>query len=56
KFKDADLIGVPLRVVVGGDAGERQVEWSLRASGDKEVVGAGEAVERVVALVAEAGA
>jgi prolyl-tRNA synthetase len=53
KFKDADLIGVPLRVVVGRDAGERKVEWSLRAGGDKEVLDADEAVARVLAAVAE---
>ncbi len=53
KFKDADLIGVPLRIVIGRDAAERKVEWALRAGGDKEVVGADEAVARVQAALAE---
>ena len=56
KFKDADLIGVPLRIVIGRDAAERKVEWALRAGGDKEVVDADEAVARVRAAIAELGA
>ena len=56
KFKDADQIGVPLRIVIGRDAAERKVEWALRAGGDKEVVDADEAVARVRAAIAELGA
>jgi prolyl-tRNA synthetase len=55
KFKDADLVGVPLRIVVGRDAAERGVEWSLRAGGEREAIGADEAMARVRAMVAEAG-
>ena len=56
KFKDADLIGIPLRIVVGRDAGDRKVEWSPRSGGEKEVVSAEEALERVIAKVkAECG-
>jgi prolyl-tRNA synthetase len=50
KFKDADLIGVPMRIVVGRDAAAHQVEWSPRV-GDKEVIPADEAVDRVVAAL-----
>ena len=54
KFKDADLIGVPLRIVVGRDAKDRRVEWKPRSGGETEVIGADEAIERVKAAVAEA--
>lgn len=36
KFNDRDLIGIPIRVVVGRDAAERGVEFSLREDGEKE--------------------
>lgn len=55
KFKDADLVGIPLRIVVGRDAGERKVEWALRTGGDKESLGADAAIERAVSMCAEAG-
>ena len=34
RFKTADLVGLPLRVVVGRDAKDRRVEWKLRAGAD----------------------
>ena len=34
KFKDADLIGIPWRLVVGRDAAEGQVELVQRSSRD----------------------
>lgn len=56
KFKDADLVGIPIRIVVGRDAGERGVEWSLRSdTSAKEAITAEEALSRAKALVAEAG-
>ncbi len=36
KFKDADLIGIPLRVVVGGKAAEKQVECKVRKTGEAQ--------------------
>ncbi|MFM7676863.1 MAG: proline--tRNA ligase [Synechococcus sp.] len=36
KFKDADLIGIPWRVVVGRGAAEGQVELVERASGERQ--------------------
>ncbi len=47
KFKDADLIGVPMRIVVGRDAKDRKVEWKPRASGETDVIGADDALARV---------
>ncbi|WP_416197317.1 MAG: proline--tRNA ligase [Sporanaerobacter sp.] len=35
KFKDRDLIGIPIRITVGKKAGENIVEYSLRSSDDK---------------------
>ena len=55
RFKDADLVGIPLRIVVGRDAAERKVEWALREGGDKESIGADDAVARAVELCREAG-
>jgi len=55
KFKDADLVGIPLRVVVGRMAGEDRVEWQPRAGGEREEIPSAEAVERCIAAVAAAG-
>jgi prolyl-tRNA synthetase len=38
KFKDADLLGCPLQVVVGKRAGEGIVELKHRHTGEKEDV------------------
>ena len=56
-FKDADLIGIPMRIVVGRDAAENKVEWSPRVGGDeaKEIVTSGDAFNRVVAACRAAG-
>ena len=56
KFKDADLVGIPLRVVVGRDAGERRIEWKTRTGGDAEALSADEVLPRVQADVAAAQA
>ncbi|MAU94018.1 MAG: hypothetical protein CMJ93_07410, partial [Planctomycetes bacterium] len=56
KFKDADLVGVPLRITVGRDAGERGVEFSLRSDSDnKEAMSADDAMARVTEIVKESG-
>jgi prolyl-tRNA synthetase len=44
KFKDADLIGIPWRVVVGRDAASGQVELVERASRETRVVPHAEAI------------
>jgi prolyl-tRNA synthetase len=38
KFKDADLLGIPWRVVVGRGAADGQVELVQRASGERSDV------------------
>lgn len=47
KFKDADLVGIPLRVVVGRDAKDGQVEWKPRTGGEAEVISVEEALTRI---------
>jgi prolyl-tRNA synthetase len=52
KFKDADLIGVPLRISVGKKGlASGQVEWKLRKGGPVELVPVGEAARRAGELV-----
>jgi prolyl-tRNA synthetase len=52
KFKDADLIGIPLRLSIGkrGLAGGN-AEWKLREGGAVELVPLAEVAERAAALV-----
>jgi len=47
KFKDADLIGVPMRVTVGKKINEGKVEFKLRSSADVEVIDIDAVIERV---------
>ena len=51
KFKDADLIGIPVRITVGRRAGEGIVEYKLRKDADKVELPAGEAMERAAAYI-----
>jgi prolyl-tRNA synthetase len=54
KFKDADLIGIPLRAVVGARSlGAGQVEISLRQEREKIPVPRGEAAARLAELRAQ---
>jgi len=55
KFKDADLVGIPLRIVVGRDAAERKVEWGTRGEDGRETIAAEDAVARAVAACKESG-
>jgi prolyl-tRNA synthetase len=49
KFKDADLVGIPIRIAVGKKGlANGQVEWKLRAGGAVELVPVGEVVRKVV--------
>ncbi|OWR31197.1 proline--tRNA ligase [Saccharibacillus sp. O23] len=48
KFKDADLLGLPYRIVVGREAGEGRVEFKSRSASDKETMTADQAFERIV--------
>lgn len=53
KFKDADLIGIPLRVVIGGRGlkeGNLELKWRTKEKADMiPVVGAAEAIAKLVA-------
>ncbi|AFC33855.1 ProS2 [Paenibacillus mucilaginosus 3016] len=49
KFKDADLIGLPVRIVIGRDAAEGFVEYKERRSGETFKLTAEEAAARVLA-------
>jgi prolyl-tRNA synthetase len=54
KFKDADLLGMPLRIGVGRKGlAALSVEWKVRAGGAVELVPLAELAEKVRALVAE---
>ncbi len=54
KFKDADLIGIPLRITVG-DKGlkEGKVEIKLRREAEIKLVPVADAKQRVVEVVAK---
>jgi prolyl-tRNA synthetase len=55
KFKDADLIGIPLRMVVGAkNLVEGKVELKHRSSGEMELLAIDDAVGRVKSIVSEA--
>lgn len=54
KFKDADLIGIPIRITVGRGAADNMVEYKLRSCPDKEDIPADEAIRRTAAAVREA--
>ena len=49
KFKDADLIGVPVRITVGRKANENVVEFSLRRDGEKSEINVSEIMGRIKA-------
>ena len=56
KFKDADLIGIPLRVVVGAKGlKEGAVELKHRRSGDVEMIPVAEAAARLAQMVRQGG-
>ncbi|MCA1906456.1 MAG: proline--tRNA ligase [Desulfarculus sp.] len=56
KFKDGDLIGIPLRLVVGEKGLKSgQVEIKHRASGEVEMVAVDRAVARLAELAAQGG-
>ena len=56
KFKDGELLGIPIRLVVGPKGLEKgEVEVKFRADGKMEMMPLDDAVERIAALVKEAG-
>lgn len=56
KFKDADLIGHPIRIAVGKKGlAEGKVEWKLRSSREVTLVPIGEVAAKAAALVRAVG-
>lgn len=53
KFKDADLIGFPIRINIGKTINEGNVEIKVRSTGEQLIVSKGEAIDKVKKLVAE---
>ena len=51
KFKDADLVGLPIRITVGKKAGEDLVEYKLRRGGDMELKTSADAIKDAIELV-----
>jgi len=51
KFKDADLLGIPVRINVGKKAGENIVEYKLRRGGETLEIKSEEAIAKAVELV-----
>ncbi|WIV13120.1 proline--tRNA ligase [Proteiniborus sp. MB09-C3] len=49
KFKDADLIGIPIRITVGKRANEEIVEFSLRRDGEKTEINVNEIMDKIKA-------
>ncbi|MDF2548416.1 MAG: proline--tRNA ligase [Anaerosolibacter sp.] len=55
KFKDADLLGIPIRITIGKRASEGIVEFKLRKEKDKEELSYGHVISRITAILKEAG-
>ena len=53
KFKDADILGFPIRITVGKRAGEGIVEYKLRRDSEKSELSVAEAIENAIKLVNE---
>lgn len=51
KFSEMDLIGIPLRIVIGRKANEGIVEFSTRKDMEKEEITSSEAIKRVIEAV-----
>lgn len=51
KFKDADLLGIPVRITVGKLAGEDRVEYKLRRDAEKEEISVSDAIARAIEIV-----
>lgn len=51
KFKDADLLGIPVRITVGRGAADGIIEYKLRRDADKEEISAEDAVARALECI-----
>ncbi|MCB2300877.1 proline--tRNA ligase [Clostridium tagluense] len=47
KFKDLDLIGIPIRITIGKKISEGNVEFKLRYAGDNEIIEIDSVMDRV---------
>ena len=53
KFKDSDLLGIPMRITVGKDIVDGKVEFKLRKEADKEIISVDEVLDSVKAEFAK---
>ncbi len=53
KFKDADLLGIPVRITVGRGAADGIIEYKLRRDADKVELTAEEGISRALELISE---
>ena len=51
KFKDWDLIGIPVRITVGKKAGEGLVEYKLRNEAEFELLEKEEAIKKALEYI-----
>lgn len=51
KFKDADLLGIPVRITVGRGAVDGVVEYKLRRDAEKEELPVSEAIAKAIEIV-----
>lgn len=51
KFKDADLLGIPVRITVGRGAADGVVEYKLRRDAEKEELPISEAIAKAIEIV-----
>jgi prolyl-tRNA synthetase len=54
KFKDADLIGIPIRVTVGKKINEGMVEFKLRKEADIELVPFDSVIDKIKGIIKQA--
>ena len=53
KFKDADLLGIPVRITVGKGAVDGVVEYKLRRDADKSEMSVEDAISSAIKIVNE---
>jgi len=51
KFKDAELIGIPLRITVGKKAGEGMVEFNIRKTGEVIELSAEDSINKALEMI-----
>ena len=53
KFKDADLLGIPIRITVGRGAADGIIEYKMRRDADKEELSVADGIARAIKTVNE---